>query len=919
MADRSFGVREINIVGSAGTPTISSPDNINLNGNKVAISTDLQVGRNATVSGIITANAFYGDGTNLTGVTGVGTQRADDVALNFGDSDDLQIYHNGVSNIITGISSRGTGKVDTFLTVHDLYVNVHSGQYASARFKAGSVGVELYSGSASNNVGYIRFAAAGIGCTVYGDLRVTAGTGGSGGAAFRRNVAIGTDVLEATDALLVKGDANITGVVTANQFVGDGSGLTNLPGGGGGGSIAGIDTVGTSFFNTIHATGTIDIGTSNAGVAVTHMTIDSADVSGTIRNRIQSGAGNTDAVLDIQTKEFLVTDPYAGKGSLISADASGTKLYQNDSVKLSTLGAGATVTGTMYATAFSGDGSQLTGVPISGTDGSFTRVDSQQLVVSGLSTFQSNVYLPDNAVLNFGDTNDLQIWHTGSASVIRDSGTGELQLQSNGSAIRFSDTSGNKSALFNTNADTNLYYADALRLQTLGAGVTVFGTLESQGLNLTGFTTTSDDIHLNQDGSTLRIGSNSAGDIRIYHTGTESVYYDNYGVTRYAGGKWEWTNVANNQQAAEIDYNYAVKLNYAGTRRFMTTNDGVHVAGIMTATSVSIGASNAEPNLTITSDGTDTFIKELNSTGELTISTNQLKIENPSFETLARFNQDADVKLYYDNAEKFATTSTGVNVSGIVTATSFSGEGGVTRWTLGANGSSDYTFTGIGFTQTTNDPDIHLVRGQTYEFDNQSGGSHPFEIRTTGGQTYNHGVTNNGASSGIIKFQVPYNAPTSLVYICTSHGSMVGNIYIDDNTVGGSSQNFTGIVTATSFQGNSTTGDGSDRGFTTKYYITANGASSYRFAGPGVLNTTDDPTLYFHRGFTYILENSTGSGHPFALRVSAGGAAYNPGGNFLTGSQNGTQILTVPFDAPSSIVYQCTLHSGMVGTINFVS
>ena len=918
MADRSFGVREINIVGSAGTPTISSPNNINLNGNNVAISTDLQVGRHANVVGVITANAFYGDGTNLTGVTGVGTQRADDVALNFGDSDDLQIYHNGVSNIITGISSRGTGKVDTFLTVHDLYVNVHSGQYASARFKAGSVGVELYSGTASNNVGYLRFAAAGIGCTVYGDLRVTAGTGGSGGAAFRRNVAIGTDVLEATDALLVKGDANITGVVTANQFVGDGSLLTNLPGGGGG-TQAGIDTVGTSFFNTLHATGTIDIGTSNAGVAVTHMTIDSADVSGTIRNRIQSGAGNTDAVLDIQTKEFLVTDPYAGKGSLISADASGTKLYKDDSVKLTTLGAGVTVTGTMYATAFSGDGSQLTGVPISGNTGSFVRVDSQELVVSGLSTFQGNVYLGDNDVLNIGDTNDLQIWHTGSASVIRDAGTGELQLQSNGSAIRFSDTSGNKSALFNTNADTNLYYADALRLQTLGAGVTIFGTLESQGLNLTGFTTTSDDIHINQDGSTLRIGASENGDIRIYHTGSESVYYDNYGRTRYAGGKWEWTNIADNQQAAEIDQTYGVKLNYSGTRRFMTTNDGVHVAGIMTATSVSIGASNAEPNLTITSDGTDTFIKELNSTGELTISTNQLKIENPSFETLARFNENADVKLYYDNAEKFATTSTGVNVSGIVTATSFSGEGGVTRWTLGANGSSDYTFTGIGFTQTTNDPDLHLVRGQTYEFDNQSGGSHPFEIRTTGGQTYNHGVTNNGASSGIIKFQVPYNAPTSLVYICTSHGSMVGNIYIDDNTVGGSSQNFTGIVTATSFQGNSTTGDGSDRGFTTKYYITANGSSSYRFAGPGVLNTTDDPTLYFHRGFTYILENSTGSGHPFELRVSSGGAAYNPGGSFLTGSINGTQVLTVPMDAPSSIVYQCTLHSSMLGTINFVS
>ena len=918
MADRSFGVREINIVGSAGTPTISSPNNINLNGNNVAISTDLQVGRHANVVGVITANAFYGDGTNLTGVTGVGTQRADDVALNFGDSDDLQIYHNGVNNVITGISSRGTGKVDTFLTVHDLYVNVHSGQYASARFKAGSVGVELYSGTASNNVGYLRFAAAGIGCTVYGDLRVTAGTGGSGGAAFRRNVAIGTDVLEATDALLVKGDANITGVVTANQFVGDGSLLTNLPGGGGG-TQAGIDTVGTSFFNTLHATGTIDIGTSNAGVAVTHMTIDSADVSGTIRNRIQSGAGNTNAVLDIQTKEFLVTDPYAGKGSLISADASGTKLYQNDSVKLSTLGAGVTVTGTMYATAFSGDGSGLTGVPISGTDGSFTRVDSQQLVVSGLSTFQGNVYLGDGDVLYIGDGNDLQLYHNNVNSVIRDAGTGNLVLQSND--LRLMSVTNSDFARFTEGSDVELYYNGDKKFNTTGYGATVLGTLDTQELNISGIGTVK-DVRVS-GGSSITIEDNGGTDGKLYF-GNDAPFYmwhDGGAVRNFIrvnatkGDLYMETTDSNIVIRGINDGD--VQLWGSGTKRIETTDSGAIITGVTTVT----GNLTVASNLSIESDGTDSFIKETNATGELTISTNQLKIENSSFETLARFNENADVKLYYDNAEKFATTGSGVNVSGIVTATSFSGEGGVTRWTVGSNGSSDYTFAGIGFTQTTNDPDLHLVRGQTYEFLNNSGGSHPFEIRTTsGGQAYNHGVTNNGASSGIIKFQVPYNAPTSLVYQCTAHSGMVGNIYIDDNTVGGSAtQNFTGIVTATSFQGNSTTGDGSDRGFTTKYYITANGASSYRFAGPGVLNTTDDPTLYFHRGFTYILENSTGSGHPFALRVSAGGAAYNPGGNFLTGSQNGTQILTVPFDAPSSIVYQCTLHSGMVGTINFVS
>ena len=121
-----------------------------------------------------------------------------------------------------------------------------------------------------------------------------------------------------------------------------------------------------------------------------------------------------------------------------------------------------------------------------------------------------------------------------------------------------------------------------------------------------------------------------------------------------------------------------------------------------------------------------------------------------------------------------------------------------------------------------------------------------------------------------------------------------------------------GVVTT-----NRTVGDGTDQSFAIKYYITASGTSSYRFAGPGVVNTTGNPQLFLQRGQTYVFENSTGANHPFAIRYSSGGVAY--GSTYLSGSQQGTQIFNVPFDAPASLNYQCTMHAGMVGTLTIVS
>ncbi|ADR23624.1 hypothetical protein MATR_25200 [Marivirga tractuosa] len=98
------------------------------------------------------------------------------------------------------------------------------------------------------------------------------------------------------------------------------------------------------------------------------------------------------------------------------------------------------------------------------------------------------------------------------------------------------------------------------------------------------------------------------------------------------------------------------------------------------------------------------------------------------------------------------------------------------------DGTSSYIFTGDGLTDASN-PDLTLVRGETYTFTVNASG-HPFYINETQGtgtsNAYNNGVTNNGAQSGTVTFTVPNDAPNTLFYNCEFHSSMTGTIAITD-------------------------------------------------------------------------------------------------------------------------------------------
>ena len=99
---------------------------------------------------------------------------------------------------------------------------------------------------------------------------------------------------------------------------------------------------------------------------------------------------------------------------------------------------------------------------------------------------------------------------------------------------------------------------------------------------------------------------------------------------------------------------------------------------------------------------------------------------------------------------------------------------------------------------------------------------------------------------------------------------------------------------------------------TLSYDFTAADSSNYTVNGPGISEATD-PTIYVYRGFTYRFNNQTGSGHPLEIRVSNGGSQISG----TTGSINGVQYWTVPqsLAAGTTYVYQCNIHSSMVGNI----
>ena len=148
-------------------------------------------------------------------------------------------------------------------------------------------------------------------------------------------------------------------------------------------------------------------------------------------------------------------------------------------------------TGIITATRFDGPFTNLnvTGVTTFTGDvsigGTLTYEDVTNIDSVGLITARDGIFLPDNKKIELGNvagSGDLQLYHDGGHSRIKDNGTGNLVIQTDGFRVRSTDET-EVLMMASKNNSVDLYYDNVKKFETSAKGIQVGTgvTIETNG------------------------------------------------------------------------------------------------------------------------------------------------------------------------------------------------------------------------------------------------------------------------------------------------------------------------------------------------------------------------------------------------------------------------------------------------------
>jgi len=316
---------------------------------------------------------------------------------------------------------------------------------------------------------------------------------------------------------------------------------------------------------------------------------------------------------------------------------------------------------------------------------------SVQSIQQFLASIGSNgIDFVDNAKARFGTGNDLEIYHSGSGSFIRDTGTGDLTID--GSAI-------------------SIQTASAERVSVSASGIDVTGTVEFDGLSGTGAVTITDIADEDNMASNSATKLATQQSIKAYvdaQVGTADTLSEVLGLGNTTGG----TDIA------------------------VSANDDI------TFTDSSKAIFGAGSDLQIFHDASHSYIKD-SGTGNLKLETTGGNISLlGGTENMVVATKDGSVSAYHNGSKKLETTSTGIDVTGNIVGDGLTIAGDAT-FTGGGTGSivindedsslcPTMTFTRNGGGTTTNDFIKFENSGGEVATINSTGGAFLSALNVTG-------------------------------------------------------------------------------------------------------------------------------------------------------------------------------------------
>ena len=198
-----------------------------------------------------------------------------------------------------------------------------------------------------------------------------------------------------------------------------------------------------------------------------------------------------------------------------------------------------------------------------GADGNFNDV-----------TVAGSLSLGDNVKANFGAGDDLQIYHDGANSYIREDGVGSLRIQ--GADLELSNPSEIKWLKGYDNNRVELFFNNSKKLATTATGIDVTGVITTDGM------TTSGNVDFG-DSDVARFGAGN--DLQIYHDGANS-YIEEAGTGSLfiRGTNLILEDAGGNDYIAMTDTGTGgtVEIKHNAVTKLATTATGIDVTGTAT-------------------------------------------------------------------------------------------------------------------------------------------------------------------------------------------------------------------------------------------------------------------------------------------------------------------------------------------------